>query len=139
MSKEIIDKIRRKAEELTEIFDDNSGTVYIEDYHNAMQTYLLLQIFDKLESIDESIIGNTMTQVVYNEARAMRSKDSQWHAGFAKETTVGVFVNPLSKQEADRSATYLLPTGREPVRMEFEWEGKIYGGTAFYKGEAKED
>ncbi len=56
MSNEIIEKIRRKAEQ--EMHKFNGTAKYDEDmleYEARKQTYLLLQIFDELKNINNNI------------------------------------------------------------------------------------
>ena len=56
MSNEIIEKIRRKAEQEMSKFDGIARwDPYMIEYDAREQTYLLLQIFDKLENINNSI------------------------------------------------------------------------------------
>jgi hypothetical protein len=53
MSDTIIDEIRRQAEKVQRILDDyndpSNDVVYFADAHIAMQTYLLLQIYERMD------------------------------------------------------------------------------------------
>ena len=62
----------------------------------------------------------------------MNKKEHQWFNGMTAETTQGHFAKSTEKAKLPRN------NYTPPVKMRFEWEGKIYEGTAFYVGDAKE-
>ena len=55
-----------------------------------------------------------------------------------KEGILNMACVPDSKLTADKADNYRLPTDRDPMQIEFVWEGKRWKGVAFYDGEVNE-
>lgn len=66
----------------------------------------------------------------------MNNKGNPWHNWMHAETTQGhlntSLARPLEKTRPSRN------NYTPPVKMRFEWEGKIYEGTAYYVGDTDE-
>jgi hypothetical protein len=70
--------------------------------------------------------------------------DKEKYLNMHKESTPGINVNPDVRKMSD---DLLRPLGvrsieeryKAPVRMRFEWAGRIYEGTAYYVKDVSEE